>query len=455
MDNATRMTEGSVWRHIVRFALPVFWGNLFQQLYNVVDSMVVGNFLGSDALAAVGSSGNIIFLMIGLFGGIFTGASVVISRYFGARDDKNMSVAIHTTLAFGLTAGVIITIVGTFLTPHMLRWLGTPENVMPNSILYFRTYFYGVIFVVLYNTANGIFQAVGDSKHPLYYLIISSFTNVVLDLLFVAVLGMGVDGAALATVISQAVSAVLGLRRLMHAVGPYRIYPGKIRFNGPMLKQVLTMGIPSGIQNSIIAIANLVVQSSINVYGSMAMAGCGSYSKIEGFAFLPINSFALALSTFIGQNLGAKQYNRARKGARFGIITCLLLSEAVGVVVRLLAPQLIGLFNSDPQVVAYGVQQARIITLFYFLLAFSHAVAGVMRGAGRSIVPMLVMMICWCVIRVSYITLIARASGDIRMVFWAYPITWTLSSITFLIYYLKADWPHYLDKKAAQASVNT
>ena len=306
MDNATRMTEGSVWRHIVRFALPVFWGNLFQQLYNVVDSLVVGNFLGSDALAAVGSSGNIIFLMIGLFGGIFTGASVVISRYFGARDDKNMSVAIHTTLAFGLTAGVIITIVGTFLTPHMLRWLGTPENVMPNSILYFRTYFYGVIFVVLYNTANGIFQAVGDSKHPLYYLIISSFTNVVLDLLFVAVLGMGVDGAALATVISQAVSAVLGLRRLMHAVGPYRIYPGKIRFNGPMLKQVLTMGIPSGIQNSIIAIANLVVQSSINVYGSMAMAGCGSYSKIEGFAFLPINSFALALSTFIGQNLGAK-----------------------------------------------------------------------------------------------------------------------------------------------------
>ena len=450
-EQATRMTEGSVWRHIVRFALPVFWGNLFQQLYNVVDSLVVGNFLGSDALAAVGSSGSLIFLFVGLFSGIFTGASVVISRYYGARDDESLSRAVHTTVAFGLTAGIIITIAGTILSPQMLRWLGTPENVMPNSLAYFRTYFYGAIFVVLYNTANGIFQAVGDSKHPLYFLIISSATNVVLDLLFVAVFGMGVEGAALATVISQAVSALLGLRRLMHATGPYRVFPRKVRFDLGMLRQVLTMGIPSGVQNSIIAIANLVVQSSINVYGSMAMAGCGSYSKIEGFAFLPINSFALALSTFIGQNLGAREFDRAKRGARFGVLTCLLLSEGVGVVVNLLAPQLIGLFNTDPNVVAYGVQQARIITLFYCLLAFSHAVAGVMRGAGRAIVPMLVMMVCWCVIRVSYITLIARASGDIRMVFWAYPITWSLSSIAFAIYYTRADWPHYLERKALKS----
>ncbi len=446
-EQATRMTEGSVWRHIVRFALPVFWGNLFQQLYNVVDSLVVGNFLGSDALAAVGSSGSLIFLFVGLFSGIFTGASVVISRYFGAKDDEGVSTAVHTTVAFGLVSGVLITAAGTLLSPHMLRLLGTPENVMPNSLLYFRTYFYGAVFVVLYNTANGIFQAVGDSKHPLYYLLMSSFINVALDLVFVALLGMGVDGAALATVISQAVSALLGIRRLMTATGPYRVWVRKIRFDMPMLRRVLTMGIPSGIQNSIISIANLVVQSSINVYGSMAMAGCGSYSKIEGFAFLPINCFALALSTFIGQNLGAKEYGRARQGARFGVFSCFLLAESVGLLVNLFAPQLISLFNSDPQVVAYGVQEARIITLFYGLLAFSHAVAGVMRGAGRAIVPMLVMMVCWCVIRVSYITLVARASGNIRLVFWAYPLTWSLSSITFLIYYLKADWPHYLDNK--------
>ncbi len=449
-ERATLMTEGSVWRHIVRFAMPVFWGNLFQQLYNVVDSLVVGNFLGSDALAAVGSSGSLIFLLVGLFSGIFTGASVVISRYFGAHDEGNMRVAIHTTVAFGLAAGVVLSVAGVFLTPAILRWMGTPESVLPNSIVYFRIYFSGVIFVVLYNTATGIFQAVGDSRHPLYYLIVSSALNVVLDLLFVAGLGMGVDGAALATVLSQAASAVLGLRRLMNTTGAYRVWPRKVRFNLPMLRQVLTMGIPSGIQNSIIAIANVVVQSSINLYGAMAVAGCGAYSKIEGFGFLPISSFALALATFIGQNLGAKEYERARRGARFGVLASLLLSELIGGAIYLLAPALISLFNGDPQVVAYGALQARTVTLFYFLLAFSHCIAGVMRGAGRAVVPMVVMLVCWCVIRVAYITLVARDSGNIQMIFWAYPMTWTLSSIAFLIYYLKADWPHYLDQKPAK-----
>lgn len=449
-ERATLMTEGSVWRHIVRFAMPVFWGNLFQQLYNVVDSLVVGNFLGSDALAAVGSSGSLIFLLVGLFSGIFTGASVVISRYFGAHDEGNMRVAIHTTVAFGIAAGVVLSVAGVFLTPAILRWMGTPESVLPNSIVYFRIYFSGVIFVVLYNTATGIFQAVGDSRHPLYYLIVSSSLNVVLDLLFVAGLGMGVDGAALATVLSQAASAVLGLRRLMNTTGAYRVWPRKVRFNLPMLRQVLTMGIPSGIQNSIIAIANVVVQSSINLYGAMAVAGCGAYSKIEGFGFLPISSFALALATFIGQNLGAKEYERARRGARFGVLASLLLSELIGGAIYLLAPALISLFNGDPQVVAYGALQARTVTLFYFLLAFSHCIAGVMRGAGRAVVPMVVMLVCWCVIRVAYITLVARDSGNIQMIFWAYPMTWTLSSIAFLIYYLKADWPHYLDQKPAK-----
>ena len=400
------MTEGSVWRHIVRFALPVFWGNLFQQLYNVVDSLVVGNFLGSDALAAVGSSSHLIFLLVGLFSGIFTGASVVISRYYGARDDAGVRTAVHTTVAFGLVAGVVITIAGVLLTPHLLIWMGTPESVLPNSILYFRIYFGGIIFVILYNTA---------------------------------------------AVISQATSATLGFWRLCHTTGPYRIWFRKVRFHGRTLRQLLTLGIPSGVQNSIIAIANVVVQSSINLYGPMAMAGCGSYSKIEGFGFLPINSFALALATFIGQNLGAKQYDRARRGARFGILCSLLMAEVIGVGINLLAPWLISLFNGDPQVIAFGTLQARTVTLFYFLLAFSHSVAGVMRGAGRAIVPMLVMLVCWCVIRVSYIMLVARASGNIQMVFWAYPITWALSSVAFLIYFVRGDWPHYLERKERAA----
>ena len=450
-SHSTLMTEGSVWRHIVRFAIPLFWGNLFQQMYNLVDSLIVGNFLGSDALAAVSSSGSIVFLLVGLFNGVFTGASVVIARYFGARDEKRMSIAVHTTVAFGLAAGAIITVIGSLLVPQLLQWMGTPESVMPNSIRYFRTYFYGVVFIVLYNTANGIFQAVGDSRHPLYYLIISSILNVVLDLLFVGPFKMGVEGAALATVISQAASAALGFRRLMHVAAPYRVYPKKVRFHLPTLRKLLSMGLPAGLQNSIISIANVFVQASINLFGAMAMAGCGAYSRIEGFAFLPVNCFGLALATFIGQNLGAKEYVRARQGARFGVVSSMVLSECMGVLIYVFSPFLIALFNSDPQVVYYGVLQARTGSLFYCLMACTHGFAAVLRGAGRSIVPMLVMMVCWCFIRVSYILLIARASGNIQMVFWAYPITWSLSTICLFVYYLRADWPHYLEKRSVSA----
>ncbi|NLO83830.1 MAG: MATE family efflux transporter [Clostridiales bacterium] len=444
------MTEGSVWRHMTRFALPIFWGNLFQQLYSVVDSLVVGNFVGKDALAAVSSSGSLIFLLVGLVSGIFSGASVVISRYFGARDDDSLHTAIHTTVAFGLVAGVVVSLAGVLMAPTLLVWMGTPQSVLPNSILYLRIFFSGLIFSVLYNTATGIFQAVGDSRRPLFYLIISSVLNVTLDLLFVVGFGMGIEGAAWATVISQAISSVLAFRRLMSIDSAYRVWPKKVRFDMPMLRQVLNMGIPSGLQNSIIALANVVVQSSINMYGAMAVAGSGAYAKIEGFGFLPINSFALALATFVSQNLGAKEYGRAKKGARFGVITSLLLAEGVGIAIFLLAPKLIAIFNGDPEVVAYGVLHARTTTLFYFLLALSHAIAGVMRGAGRSIVPMIVMLVCWCLIRVTYILAYARGTGDIQMIYWAYPITWSLSSIAFLIYYLKADWPHYMDRLQAK-----
>lgn len=450
-SHSTLMTEGSVWKHIIRFAIPLFWGNLFQQMYNLADSLIVGNFLGSDALAAVASSGHIVFLLVGLFNGIFTGAGVVISRHFGARDEKSMSRAIHTAVAFGLAAGAAVTVIGSLLVPQLLEWMGTPESVLPNSIRYFRTYFYGVIFIVLYNTANGIFQAVGDSRHPLYYLIISSVTNVVLDLLFVGPLHMGVEGAALATVISQAVSVILGFWKLTHVAAPHRVYLRKIRFHLPTLKDLLAMGLPAGLQNSIISIANVVVQSSINLFGAMAMAGCGAYSRIEGFAFLPVNCFGLAMATFVGQNLGAKEYARARRGARFGVLSCMLMSELIGVCIYTFSPFLIALFNADPQVVQYGVLQARTGSLFFFLMACTHGISAVLRGAGRSIVPMTVMLVCWCLIRVSYILFIARSSGNIQMVFWAYPLTWSLSTICLLIYYFRADWPHYLEKRSAAA----
>ena len=445
-DDSTLMTEGSISKKIIRFALPVFWGNLFQQLYNVVDSLVVGNFIGSQALAAVGSSGSLTFLLVGLVNGIFLGAGVVVSRYVGARDDENISRAVHTTVAFGLICGLLLTLVGVTLTPSILRLMGTPDDVLPTSITYLRIYFIGVLASVMYNVSNGIFNAVGDSKHPLYFLILSSAINVVLDLLFVAVLQWGIAGAAWATVISQAVSAFLGLRLLCHVTDPWRLFPKRISLHRTTLMEILKLGVPSGLQNSIISLANTVVQSNINAFGSVAMAGCSAYSKIEGFAFLPITSFAMAMSTFIGQNLGAKQYDRAKKGARFGIVCCIILSELIGIIFYAFAPILIGAFDSDPSVIAVGVQQARTITLFYFLLAFSHGAAGVLRGAGKSTVPMFVMLGCWCIIRITYLVIMVPLFREMQTIFWVYPFTWSLSTVCFTIYYLKADWIHGYEK---------
>lgn len=443
----TLMTEGPIWKKIVLFALPLFLGNLFQQLYNTADSLIVGNFLGSDALAAVSSSGSLIFLMVGFFNGIAMGAGVVVARYYGARQIERVQRAIHTDIAFGLTAGAALTVIGLFLAPKMLVWMGTPADVMPNSVLYFRIYFLGSPAFVMYNVLVGILQSIGDSRHPLIYLIISSMVNIVLDLLFIGVFHLGVGSAAAATIISQFVSALLCLRRLLHSPEEYRVTIKKIRFDTVMLKQILQNGLPSGLQNSIISMANVVVQTNINNFGKMAMAGCGAYSKIEGFGFLPITCFSLALTTFISQNLGAKQYDRAKKGARFGIFCSISLAEIVGICIYLFSPYLIAAFNSDPAVVAFGTTQARTVTLFYFLLAFSHCIAGILRGAGKAAVPMFIMMCYWCIIRVSYITIAVKFIPVINTVFWAYPLTWSLSSILFLIYFLKADWVHGFEKR--------
>ena len=434
------MTQGPIWKRITYFALPIFLGNLFQQMYNTADSLIVGNFLGKNALAAVSSTGSLIFMLIGFLSGIAIGAGVVISRYFGGNKLEEMSKAVHTTVAFGLVAGVVMTAVGVGLSPQILRWMDTPENVMYNSQLYLSIYLMGSLGSVMYNVCVGIMQAVGDSRHPLYYLIVSSVVNVVLDLFFIAVLGMGVDGAAWATIIAQYVSAIMCLWRLLRVKDNYRVELRKIRFHWDMLKRVVRFGLPSGVQNSIIAIANVVVQSNINHFGDAAMAGVGAYSKIEGFGFLPITSFTMAMTTFVGQNLGAGQIERTKRGARFGTITSVILAELIGVAVFIFAPQLIAAFDTSPDVIAYGVDKARTSVLFYCLLAFSHAMASILRGAGKAVVPMFVMMTCWCIIRVSFLAIAVPLTGSIQMVYWVYPLTWFLSSVTFLWYYRRMDW---------------
>ena len=444
--HSNNLTEGSIWKNIILFALPVLLGNIFQQLYNTVDSLIVGNFLGDDALAAVSSSGNLIFMFVGFFNGVAMGAGIIIARCYGARDYKAMQQAIHTDVAFGLATGAMVTVLGVAFTPTILGWMGTPENVLPNSISYFRFYFCGGIFTVMYNIFVGILHAVGDSKHPLYYLIFSACINVVLDLLFVGVFRWGVGAAALATTISQGISALLCCIRLMRCDAPYKLYVKQIRFHLPSLKAIIRFGLPSGIQNSVIALANVVVQSNINAFGSAAMAGCGSYSKLEGFAFLPVTCFTQALSTFVGQNLGAKKHDRVKKGAAFGIICCVAMAEAIGVAMYTFAPQLIDMFAESAAALEFGVRHCRTICLFYCLLAFSHCAAAILRGAGKATIPMVVMLLFWCVVRVTYITLAVQYVNELTTVSWAYPLTWCCSSIVFGIYLLKADWIHNFDR---------
>jgi len=447
-DHSMLMTEGPIARQLIAFAFPLLLGNLFQQLYNTADSLIVGNFLGSEALAAVSSSSNLIHLLIGFFNGLAMGAGVVISRHYGARHIDRVQKAIHTLLAGGLVVGIFLTFVGVAVTPGLLRLMDTPASVLPQSISYFRTYFLGSMAFVFYNVCTGILQAVGDSRHPLYYLIISSVINVVLDLLFVGVFHFGVASAAAATAISQLASAALCLHRLMNSDPEYRVDLRKLSFDAPSLRAILQNGLPSGFANCIISFANVVVQASINGFGAAAMAGCGAHSRIEGFAFLPVTCFNMALTTFVGQNLGAMKVDRARRGIRIGVLCSAGIAEAIALLIFIFSPQLIGLFVSDPEAIAYGVMHQRTTVLFFCLAAYTHAIAAALRGAGKATVAMTGMAICWCAVRVPYVTIAVRLRPLLTSVSLAYPITWTLSCIFFSIYYLKGDWMHAKTKES-------
>lgn len=434
------LTEGSIWKSMLMFAFPVLLSNLLQLFYDTFDAWTVGHFLGDAALAAVSSSSSLIFLLVGFCNGLSLGAGVVIARLFGAKKYDDLRKTIHTAVAFGLTAGLVLSVLGVTFTPTILRWMDTPADVLPLSIQYFRFYFCGAVFVVMYNMCVGILHAVGDSRHPLHFLMISCGINVVLDLIFVGILRLGVGAAAVATTISQGISAALCCIHLLRTNEVYRLIPHQIRFHASSLRDIIRIGFPSGVQNSMISVANVFVQSSINGFGSAAMAGCGAHSKLEGFAFLPVVCFSQALSTFVGQNLGAEQYDRTRKGVRFGVICGTIMAEVYGVFAWLFAPKLISIFNDAPAVLDFGSRHMRTVCLFYFLMAFSHCMAAVFRGAGKASVPMYTMLTFWCIVRIIYIRLALPMVNELTTISWAYPLTWCCSCITFLIYYKKANW---------------
>ena len=439
-EKTVNLTEGSVAGGLWTFTLPLMLGQLLQQLYNVADAWVIGNYADNASFAAVSAGGSLTFLVVGFFNGISIGGGVVISRYFGAEDHQNVSKAIHTNVLFGVAASILATIVTVIFTPAILVWMQTPENVLPYSITYFRIYFAGISMIILYNIFMAIMRAVGDSVHPLYYLCISSVVNVILDLVLVAGMHMGVTGAALATVVSQGLSAILCLIRMQRTGGYMKIHLSKLRYDGPMMKRVLYQGLPAGIQNSALSIGNIVVQANINAFGEFAMSGMGAHSKIEGFVFIPIISISNALSTFVSQNLGAGEVERAKKGAFLGTVVSMGMAVVMGMGMYLLAPQLIRIFTSEPQSVEYGGVFMRTVTIFYLFLTFSHEATGILRGLGMSVIPMLGMFGFWCVGRILYVTIALRVIPDFRVICWAYPLTWICTTAIFSIVLFRTKW---------------
>ena len=434
------MTEGVIWKEILLFSIPLLLGNLFQQLYNAVDSVVVGNYIGAQALAAVCSSAPVINLLVSFFMGLAVGAGVIISRYFGARKKEELHIAVHTSLALTFAAGLVMTLIGVLISPYVLQWVGTPSDVMESSVLYLRIYFLGILSVMVYNMGSGILRAVGDSRNPLYFLIVSSVTNIILDMLFVIVFHMGIAGVGWATLIAQTISAVLTMLLLMRTKEEYQVKLKHIRFHKHMLYEIVRLGLPSGLQNAIVSFSNVIVQSNINAFGSLAMAGCGSYTKIDGFAILPVMSYSMALTTFTGQNMGAKKYDRVKQGAKTGILMSVITIVCISALLLMLGPNVLAIFSSDPTVINYGLYMMHVLAPGYIFLAISHAFNGIIRGAGITTVPMIVMVTCWCGLRMAWILTSVPLFHDIGVVFMGWPLTWIASALWLFLYYRKGKW---------------
>ena len=437
-------------RRVFHLSLPIFAELLLQLLVGNMDQFMISHF-GSAAVAAIGNGNQVMNVVIIVLTTMSTAATILLTQHIGAgrvgeECSEIVTVAVTVSAVFSFLVGLFL-----LLEPELVfQLLRTPEDAFDGACLYTRIVGGTVLLQGLYIQLCAVLRSYTLLKEVVVLSVSMNLLNVVGNAIlingFFGFPQMGVAGAAVATVISQVVSAVLCIIKLTRSDGPYRLEIKRIGFDLPLLKKITSQGVPSGVQNSIIAIANVVVQSNINTFGSDAMAGCGSYSKVEGFVFLPITAFAMALTTFIGQNLGAGQFDRAKQGARIGILCSMAMAELIGVALFFLAPYAMRLFNDDPAVVAIGVRQSHIEALFFCFLAFAHGVSAVLRGAGRAQVPMYTMLGCWCILRVSYITLALKVWPDIATIFWAYPITWSVSCVVFLIYYLKADWVHALEK---------
>lgn len=443
----TLMTSGSIWKQILRFSIPLILGNLFQQMYSIVDSIIVGNVVGSDALAAVGASGSIIQLLIGFIIGASAGAGVVTSQYYGAQNEEGVRKAVHTTFAIAIVCGVIISVVGVASTNWILEMMDTPEEVFDDAAAYLRWFFAGHFFAVIYNLLAGILNAVGNSKRALIFLVIATVCNIVLDILFVAVFKWGVVGAAIATDLSQAVSCVCILVYMYHSKQPYRIRFKDIGFHDNLLKRIIVLGLPTGVQNIIISLSNVILQASVNSFGATVMASYAAFNRIDGFILLPVLSIGTAATTFAGQNYGAKKIERILDGLKISVGMGTIYSIVAAAVMLVAGPYIIQIFTTEQAVIDAGVKMMWYMYPFYWLLAMFHIALGSVRGVGKTMESMMISVFSLCVCRVIWIFTAVKMWHHLFTLSMAYSVTWLIGAVIVLIYLKKRNWIEIEERK--------
>ncbi len=436
-----QITEGVIWKQLLFFFFPILFGTFFQQLYNTTDAIVVGNFVGKQALAAVGGpASTLINLLVGFFTGLSSGATVVISQFYGAKHKDDVRKAVHTSIALSIAGGAVIMVLGIAFAGIALRAMNTPEDIMGLSLTYMRIYFLGVIPSLIYNMGSGILRAIGDSRRPLYYLIASTLTNILLDLFFVLALRMGVAGVAIATSLSQVASAAMVLYALMKTDDMYKLYPREIRFSPSILSAIIRIGLPAGLQSTMYSVSNLIIQASINSFGTDTIAAWTAYSKVDGMFWMIMSAYGVSITTFAGQNFGAGKYDRIHKSVRvcmgMSAFTSVLLSAIVLAGGRIF----LGLFTDDPGVVDIGMSIIHVIAPTYITYICIEILGGTARGCGDSIIPMLLTCFGVCVLRVVWILGIVPIHRDLATVAFSYPLTWAVTSVMFIIYYLRGNW---------------
>ncbi len=438
---ANSITEGVIWKQLLIFFFPILLGTFFQQLYNTADAMIVGKYVGKEALAAVGgTTGVLINLLVGFFVGLSSGATVLISQHFGARRDQAVSDTVHTAAAMALLGGLIITALGLIFSPALLRLMGTPADVMDYSVTYIRIYFGGVSFSLIYNIGTGILRAIGDSRRPLYFLVASCMTNIVLDVVLVLGFDMGVAGAALATVFSQMVSAVLVVLTLMRSQRSYQLQPRKIRLHMSLLSGILRIGFPAGIQSVMYSLSNVIIQTSVNGFGTDTVAAWTAYGKLDGLFWMTVSAFGVAITTFVGQNFGARRFDRMKRSVWVCLGMAVIATVLLSGVLLTCGEFLYRAFADDENVIRLGMDILRLLVPFYGTYLCIEILSGAMRGTGDSLVPTLMTLFGVCLMRVVWLWGVAPRFGTLETVLICYPITWTLTSAMFLIYYLRGRW---------------